>query len=183
MIDVAAIYPKSADFNHAYHVCGVLATISLFLWAKPSSCVLLGLWITFDFFFSYSVSLQCELSKQRSSARRCLHVWLSGSARRSSLALHWFRARILFHHCISLDSAGSLSHPWPAACSRWIRSFLPKSAHLCGVAHLQVRPSGRLFGRVGLTYVNLLFLSHFISVKSITFGPVFDLPYYSSISY
>jgi len=31
IIDVAARYPSSSDFNHAYHVCGVLGTLSLFM--------------------------------------------------------------------------------------------------------------------------------------------------------
>jgi len=31
IIDVAARYPSSSDFNHAYHVCGVLGTVSLFM--------------------------------------------------------------------------------------------------------------------------------------------------------
>jgi len=31
IIDIAAMYPDSKQFNHAYHVCGVLATVSLFM--------------------------------------------------------------------------------------------------------------------------------------------------------
>jgi len=31
IIYVAARYPDSKDFNHAYHVCGVIGTISLFM--------------------------------------------------------------------------------------------------------------------------------------------------------
>jgi len=31
IIDVAAHYPSTEDFNHAYHVCGVFGTISLFM--------------------------------------------------------------------------------------------------------------------------------------------------------
>ena len=31
IIDVAAHYPTQEEFNHAYHVCGVMATISLFM--------------------------------------------------------------------------------------------------------------------------------------------------------
>jgi len=31
IIDVAAHYPTSDEFNHAYHVCGVMGTLSLFM--------------------------------------------------------------------------------------------------------------------------------------------------------
>lgn len=31
IIDVAARFPSMDDFNHAYHVCGVLGTLSLFM--------------------------------------------------------------------------------------------------------------------------------------------------------
>ncbi|XP_076325670.1 transmembrane protein 50A-like [Tachypleus tridentatus] len=31
ILDVAAGYPRMEDFHHAYHVCGVLGTISLFM--------------------------------------------------------------------------------------------------------------------------------------------------------
>lgn len=31
VIDAAAIYPLSKDFNHAYHTCGVIATVALFM--------------------------------------------------------------------------------------------------------------------------------------------------------
>ncbi|CAB3375276.1 Hypothetical predicted protein, partial [Cloeon dipterum] len=31
IIDIAAAYPDSETFNHAYHVCGVVGTISLFM--------------------------------------------------------------------------------------------------------------------------------------------------------
>ncbi|XP_076341840.1 transmembrane protein 50A-like [Tachypleus tridentatus] len=32
ILDVAAGYPHMEDFHHAYHVCGVLGTISLFMY-------------------------------------------------------------------------------------------------------------------------------------------------------
>ncbi|XP_075550052.1 transmembrane protein 50A isoform X3 [Dermacentor variabilis] len=31
IIDVAAHYPSNADFSHAFHVCGVMSTLSLFM--------------------------------------------------------------------------------------------------------------------------------------------------------
>ncbi|CAG0886577.1 unnamed protein product [Darwinula stevensoni] len=31
IIDVAARYPSTQDFNHAYHVCGVMGTLSLIM--------------------------------------------------------------------------------------------------------------------------------------------------------
>jgi len=31
VIDAAAIYPEQKEFNHAYHTCGVIATIALFM--------------------------------------------------------------------------------------------------------------------------------------------------------
>ncbi|XP_071440976.1 transmembrane protein 50A-like [Hetaerina americana] len=31
IIDVASTYPDMAAFNHAYHICGVVGTISLFI--------------------------------------------------------------------------------------------------------------------------------------------------------
>lgn len=31
IIDVAAHYPSNDDFNHAFHVCGVMSTLSLFM--------------------------------------------------------------------------------------------------------------------------------------------------------
>jgi len=31
VIDAAAVYPSSSEFNHAYHVCGVFGTVALFL--------------------------------------------------------------------------------------------------------------------------------------------------------
>jgi len=31
IIDISARYPSSSEFNHAYHVCGILGTISLFM--------------------------------------------------------------------------------------------------------------------------------------------------------
>lgn len=31
ILDVAACYPDQKDFNHAYHVCGVVGTIALFM--------------------------------------------------------------------------------------------------------------------------------------------------------
>lgn len=31
VIDAAAQYPKNEDFNHAYHVCGVIATLAMLM--------------------------------------------------------------------------------------------------------------------------------------------------------
>ncbi|GAB6024248.1 Transmembrane protein 50A [Chamberlinius hualienensis] len=31
IIDVAAVYPSEEEFNHAYHVCGVIGTLALFM--------------------------------------------------------------------------------------------------------------------------------------------------------
>ena len=31
LIDAAAIYPDAKEFNHAYHTCGVIGTIALFM--------------------------------------------------------------------------------------------------------------------------------------------------------
>jgi len=31
VIDAAAVHPTQAEFNHAYHTCGVIATIALFM--------------------------------------------------------------------------------------------------------------------------------------------------------
>lgn len=42
IIDVAAAYPDNAQFNKAYHVCGVFGTISLFMINSVSNALVRG---------------------------------------------------------------------------------------------------------------------------------------------
>ncbi|XP_068085801.1 transmembrane protein 50B [Anabrus simplex] len=42
IIDVAAAYPSPADFNKAYHVCGVFGTLSLFMINSVSNALVRG---------------------------------------------------------------------------------------------------------------------------------------------
>lgn len=45
IIDAAIMYPKEEQFHHAYHTCGVIATIAFLMWVTPVlifSCFLKG---------------------------------------------------------------------------------------------------------------------------------------------
>jgi len=42
VIDAAAMYPGMKEFNHAYHTCGVIATIALFMINSVSNEVVRG---------------------------------------------------------------------------------------------------------------------------------------------
>lgn len=35
IIDAAIMYPKEEQFHHAYHTCGVIATIAFLMWVPP----------------------------------------------------------------------------------------------------------------------------------------------------
>lgn len=53
VIDAAAQYPSNADFNHAYHVCGVIATLAMLMLVSFATCLLLSLIWYFSISYTY----------------------------------------------------------------------------------------------------------------------------------
>ncbi|AWP16764.1 Transmembrane protein 50A [Scophthalmus maximus] len=118
IIDAAVKYPDQGQFHHAYHTCGVIATVAFLMINAVSNGQVRG--------DSYSEGC----------------IGQTGVGGRTSVALHRFHAGFWFSHCLHVDSVWRLCGASETCCVPGYCHLLSECIHFLWGFGLQVWPYG-----------------------------------------